>query len=132
MASPPVQKWRAAHPDIAITDDALETMAPFASLHANDFAVYMESKGYGAEAVEFVRGIAREMVWTYDNWQKAQRDGDPVKLLTDLLNAASFGKEYEFTAKFIRDYAAANNIQLTPVKDRAAWEAIIPPARDTP
>lgn len=132
MPSDQVRKWRDAHPGISITDAALETMAPFPSLHANDFAVYCESKGVDPAALEFVRGISREMVWTYDNWKKAQRDGDPAALLTDLLEAAWGGKEYEFTARFIRDYAAANNIQLAPTKERAAWEAIIPPARETP
>lgn len=132
MSSPQAQKWREAHPGISVTDDALETMAPFASLHANDFAVYCESKGIDATALEFIKGISREMVWAYDNWQKAQRDGDAAALLADMLNATSFGAEYEFTGRFIRDYAKANNIALAPTKERPAWEAIIPAGRDTP
>lgn len=132
MASSAAKKWREAHPGIEIVDEALETMAPFASLHANDFAVYMEGKGHGAEVVEFVKSTARELVWTYDNWQKAQRDGNPAALLTDMLNVVAIGPEHEMTRRFIRDYAAANNINLAPVRERAGWESIIPPARETP
>ncbi len=79
-----------------------------------------------------MRSIAREMAWTYGNWQKAQRDGNPARLLDDMMNNADRAPEYTFVRKFIADYAAANNIQLTPTKEVAGWEAILPPARLVP
>lgn len=123
-----VGKFRAAHPGIEVIDAAIATMAPFPSLHANDFIVYIESKGVPPEVVEFVRGIAREMAWTYDNWQKAQRDGNPTRLIEDMIRNAD-GAEYAFTERFLRDYAKANNITLSSTRsDRPAWETLISPA----
>lgn len=109
-----IQKWKEAHPEIAIESDALATMAPFPSLYASDFVAYLSSKGEAPNVIEFVRDIGRELVWAYDNWTKAQRDADAEKLLTDILRCAD-GPGYEFTAKFIRDYAKANNIRLGPL-----------------
>lgn len=107
-----VAKWRVAHPDIVIHDAALETMAPFPSLFATDFVAYLDSKGeHGKEVITFVRDLGRELVWVYGMLVKAQHDGDPGKFLDAILATAS-GPGYEFTRKFLRDYAGANNVAL--------------------
>lgn len=107
-----IQKWKEAHPSIAINDDALRTVQPFPSLYANDFIALLQSRGDDPKVVEFVRDISRETAWAYGNWEKAQRDGDASKLLADILNAARGGSEYDFVGRFLRDYAKANNIEL--------------------
>lgn len=118
-----VKKWRLAHMGIGITDEALETMAPFPSLFANDLAVYLEAKGQDQDVVQLVRDLNRELIWAYSNWEKAQRDGDAERLLMDILNSAQGGGEYGFTVKFLQDYARANNIKVGAVVDKAkpAW-----------
>lgn len=108
----PIQKWQEAHPGIAISDEALAVMAPFPSLYANDFITFVEGRGDDPRIVDFVRGIHREMVWAYGNWDKAQRDGDAARLLADLINGAKGGPEYEFVGRFLNDYAKANNISV--------------------
>lgn len=112
-----VAQWHAAHPEIRITEAALLTMAPFASLHANDFLVYAERKGLDKDTVDFFRALHRELVWAYDLLAQAQRDADASRLLKDILTAASpaGGPDhafYEAISKFLRDYAKANNIAI--------------------
>ncbi len=123
-----IKRWREAHQEIAITDAALTTAGPFPSLFASDFAVYVASRlgdaEDGAQIARFLKDFLREMTWVYDNWTKAQRDSDHGRLLLDLLNNAT-GPEYTFTAKFLRDYAAANNIAISDEKYRATWEELI-------
>lgn len=123
-----VAKWRVAHPDIEVLELALETMAPFPSLFANDFVAYLQSKGeHGNEVVTFVRDLSRELVWVYGMLVKAQHDGNPGKLLENMLENAR-GPGYEFTAKFLRDYAKANNIALpSDVAEGPSWQNIVPP-----
>ena len=118
MSVAEISRWREAHHHIEITDEALSSMAPFPSLFANEMVAYLQGKAASTEIVEFVRDLSREIVWVYCNWQKAQRDADPAKLLTDLLNNARNGAEYDFTTRFLRDYARANNIAL-PNQDTA-------------
>lgn len=115
-----VKKWREAYNNIEIADDALSTMAPFPSLFSNDFIVYLQSKGNPDNVVEFVRDMHREMVWVYGNWAKVQRDSDVRRLLGDMINGAD-GPDYEFTKKFILDYAKANNIALTLPTAEPSW-----------
>lgn len=121
----PVRQWREAHPDIDVSDEGIKPMAPFPSLFANDFAAYLSSKGMGEEIISFVREISREIAWAYGMWAKAQRDGDPAKLLLDLLNNSRHGAEYAFTHRFLRDYAKANNIRLMDDKDAPAWQTLL-------
>lgn len=118
-----IKKWRAAHAGIEVSDEALATVEPFPSLFANDLAVYLEAKGQAPEVVQLVRDLNRELIWAYANWEKAQRDGNAEKLLIDILNSARGGSEYGFTIKFLRDYAAANNIKVGPSsdKEKPAW-----------
>jgi hypothetical protein len=119
-----IKKWKAAHPGIEVTDEALATVSPFPSLFAGDLAVYLEAKGQAEEVVQLVRDLNREIIWAYGNWEKAQRDGNAEKLLVDILNSAKAGgAEYGFVVKFLRDYAAANNIKVGPMVDKAkpAW-----------
>lgn len=117
-----IQKWKEAHPNITIGDGPLATMSPFPSLYANDFITLLQSRGDDPKIVEFVRDIHREMVWVYDNWTKAQRDGAAAKLLADLINAAKGGPEYDFVGRFLRDYAQANNIRLeVSAADDPSW-----------
>jgi len=108
MTPDQIKKWRAAHPEITMSDEGLAGMADCASLYANDFVTALESKGN--EATPFLRSICRELVWAYGNWQKAQRDGKPELLLADLLNNAHGGAQYDFVRKFLADYMKANNI----------------------
>lgn len=115
-----VKQWKAAHPDIEITEEALNSVAPFPSLFANDLAVYLESKGQNEDVVQFVRDLNREIVWVYGNWTKAQRDQDAQRLLLDLYNTVRQGAEYELTRKFLTDYAKANNIKLLTTADQGA------------
>ena len=123
-----VRKWKEAHPDLEIENDALKTMSPFPSLFANDFIAYMQSKGdHGDEVISFVRDLSRELVWAYSMWSKMQRDADQSLLISDLINNASHGAEYQFTAKFLRDYARANNIQLpSEIANDKPWQNIAP------
>src|SRR3990167_3040826 len=122
-----VAQWRGAHPEIEIKEEALLTMAPFASLYANDFLVYAEKKDLPPEAVQFLQDIARELVWAYDNWQKAQRDADQGRLFKDILNNARQGGGddsplYAQVSKFLKDYANANNIAID-ARELTSWEA---------
>jgi hypothetical protein len=125
------QKWKEAHSGIEVGDDSLAVMAPFPSLYANAFITLLESRGDDPQIVEFIRGIHREMVWAYDNWAKVQRDSNPALLLLDLLNNASGGPPYDFVAKFISDYAKANNISLRVGNGlEPAWFAVMKKAED--
>lgn len=108
MNADQIKKWRVAHPDLTASDEALAGMPDCASLYANDFIAALEARGN--DAVPFLRALLREIVWTYGNWQKAQRDGKPELFAADILNAARGGPDYEFTRKFIADYMRANNI----------------------
>lgn len=111
-------KWRKAHqhPDghyIDVPEAGLATVAPFPSLYASDFAVFLESSGAAAQIVDFVRSISREMDWVYGGWAKAQHDGQPAKLLEAMLNDCSGGDAYyEPIKKFLTDYAKAHGISL--------------------
>ena len=121
-----VALWRATHPTLQITEAALLTMAPFASLYASDFLVYAERKGINKEAVDFFRSMHRELVWVYGLWQQAQRDADTGELFRDILTAAKpgggeDGQFYTMIHKFLRDYALANNIALDD-REEASWE----------
>lgn len=118
-----IRKWRDAHREIEIADDALATASPFPSLFASDAIVYLQSKGMPEDALQLVRDLYREIVWTYDNWSKTQRDSGAAALLSDIINSASGGKEYEFVSKFLRDYARANNISIVSRQDAQvpAW-----------
>ena len=122
-----VALWRATHPTLQITEAALLTMAPFASLYASDFLVYAERKGLEKETVDFFRAMHRELVWVYGNWQQVQRDSDPSALFKDILTAArSAGGDdsqfYTVIHKFLKDYGQANNIALDP-REIESWEA---------
>jgi hypothetical protein len=123
-----VKKWKFAHPDFEVDDEALRTMSPFPSLFANDFIAYMQSKGqHGEEVVTFVRDLHRELVWAYSMWAKAQQNADLSGLIADLINNSSHGAEYQFTAKFLRDYARANNIKLpSDLANDKPWQNIAP------
>lgn len=107
-----LKKWREAHKEIEIGDEPLVTMAPFPSLFSNDFLVYLQSKGVDENVATFVRDMHREMVWVYDNWAKAQRDGNASKLLVDIINCTG-GPGYENVRKFLTDYGKANNISVS-------------------
>jgi len=111
-----IRAWNDAHQNLEVPDTALATMAPFASLYAVDFITYLESKAVDPAAADFLRSLLRELVWAYDNWAKAQHEGDPRRLLEDMLNSASGPGEteghYGPIKKFITDYAAANGIVL--------------------
>jgi len=124
MADPhEIAKWRRAHPIISVPDEGLATMAPFPSLYASDFAVYLEARGLPAEMVRFVVDLNRETIWVYDNWAKAQRDGDPKRMIEDMLNnvgaVSGGGGDYSLTKKFLTDYAKANGIVLSSDVDKA-------------
>lgn len=115
MADPQeIAKWRRAHQGISVPDEGLRTVAPFPSLYAGDFAVFLEASGGAPQTVSFVVGLNREVAWVYDNWAKAQHDGNPQHLIEDMLNAATSSGEadYSLVRKFLRDYAKANGIVL--------------------
>lgn len=115
MTPAQIKKWRAAYPEIEVNENALANWTDCASLYGNDYVVYLEQKGN--EAAPFIRSMLNELVWTYGNWQKAQRDGNPGKLLGDAFNAAQGGpSEYDLVRRFLLDYARANNIALAKVK----------------
>ena len=117
-------KWRQAHQNplgqnIDVPEAALATVAPFPSLYASDFCVFLEASRVSPQVVDFVRSISREIAWVYNNWAKAQRDGDPSRLIGDMLNnatsvsgAGGIQVDYSQVRKFLLDYAAANGISL--------------------
>lgn len=115
-----VQKWHLAYQNIEVPDAALEAMAPFPSLYAIDFATFLEARGGDAEIISFVRAITREMAWAYDGWAKAQRDGDPAKLLASMISQAN-GAGYEFTRKFLTDYARNNGLPTPDDRADPPW-----------
>ena len=119
-----VQKWREAHPDIQIPEEALKVAGPWPSLFANDFVVMLESRGTMPEIAQFVKDMAREMAWTYGAWDKALHDSDPGKLMIDLMNNAKM-PDYAFTLKFLSDYAKANNIPIGKQSGYASWENLL-------
>lgn len=115
MADPQeIAKWRRAHQGISVPDEGLRTVAPFPSLYAGDFAVFLEASGSAPQTVSFVVGLNREVAWVYDNWAKAQHDGNPQALVESMLTAATSSGEadYSLVRKFLRDYAKANGIVL--------------------
>jgi hypothetical protein len=127
-----VAKWREAHPDIAIEDAPLHTMAPFPSLAIVDFIVYQESRGADADVISFLKDVAREISWVYDNWTKEQRDRDGVKLMDDLVRNIPKGEPFsDFLFRFIRDYRDGNNLNWKQPADQHAWEDAMrrPPPR---
>lgn len=120
-----IEKWRAAYTQIYVPDAGLQTMAPFPSLYAGDFITYLEGKGIDPSVASFVRGITREMQWAYDGWAKAQRDGDPAKLIASMIGQASGGPEYEFTRRFLLDYAKANGIATPDINAEPPWKTAV-------
>lgn len=115
-----IAKWREAHQNpkgqnIYVPEEGLATVAPFPSLYASDFLVYLEAKGTDPQVVSFVRELSREMEWTYGGWAKAQNDGDPGKLLDSMLNEATSvaDADYTFVRRFLTDYAKAHGIRLS-------------------
>lgn len=123
-----VVKWRDAHRNIEIHNEALATMAPFASLYAGDFVTFLEAKGADQTVTSFLRSIAAELAWTYDNWAKAQHAGDAQKLLNDMINNCSGGNAstYAPIRKFIIDYAGANGIALRDDVKPPQWMDALP------
>lgn len=102
------KKWRAAQPNIEISDEGLSPFkGRFASLEVNDFLNYLESRGTDEDVRDFVKVLGRELAWAYDNWAKALRDNNPGKLLGDMLNGAF---ENEAAKRYLADYARANNL----------------------
>lgn len=132
-----IKQWRLAHSEIDVPDAGLQTMAPFPSLYASDFLVYLESQNTAPEVARFVRDIAREMEWVYGCWQKAQHDGDPKRFMASLLNGVNGGGEanayYEPIRKYLVDYASANGINTTTDQGSSPWlealgKPVIPPS----
>lgn len=122
-----IKRFRKAYPEIEIDDASLTVMAPFPSLHANDFIVYCERKGVAEPVLRFFKDMNTEMVRVYGNWQKAQRDGNAGKLMRDILYAAKMGPgepspEYAMISKFLMDYAKANNLHIDETEVNS-WEA---------
>jgi hypothetical protein len=117
-----IRKFREAHPDLFVTEAGLNTMAPFASLYANDFIASLDGKGEKPEVVSFVRSIVRELVWAYDGWQKAQRDGDSASLLADMINGCTGDSSYYGPIqRYLQDYAKANAIPLPGDSSVPEW-----------
>ena len=124
-------RWRRAHAGISVPEVGLGTMAPFPSLYAQDFTVYLESRGSPPEVVRFLSDMRREIAWVYDNWQKAQTDGNPKAFIEAMLNdaaptgAAAGGgpaPDYSGVRKFLRDYAASHGIVLgSEEAERPSW-----------
>lgn len=124
-----IAKWHLAHQGIFALDESLVAVAPFPSLYASDFAVYLEAKGGDQQVVSFIVDVKREIAWAYDNWAKAQRDADPGKLIEDMLNNCAADQHYAPIRRFLTDYAKANGIGLrSDVAAKPSWmEAIEPP-----
>jgi hypothetical protein len=112
-----VRNWRKAWPTLQCNDAVLEQAGPFPSLAVMDYIHYLESKGVDAETRRFVKDLAREVFWVYDNWVKAQRDANANELLDNVV--ASFGPtipEYSAFCRMIQDYRASHNL-LPPGED---------------
>lgn len=107
-----INRWREAHPNLQISDEALAALDGFPSLAANDYAFFLEAAGH-KDAAEFVRKLREELVWAYDNWTKARRESHPELVIESLLNDATT-PEYGFTRRFIQDYAKSHNIRFVP------------------
>lgn len=121
-----IAKWHEAHPDLHVPDIGLETMAPFASLHAIDFITYIETQLQGSPIPQYCRALLRELVWAYDGWTKAQHDADPGRLIDDMINNCNAGGAeaapfYAPVRKFLADYAGANGIKLRTDAQPASW-----------
>jgi hypothetical protein len=118
-----IEKWREAHPGVIFPDNALQTMLPFPSLAINDYIHFVESRGDGADVVSFLKGVARELTWLYDNWAKEQFNKDGIKLMDDLVRNVPRGEAYsDQFFRFIRDYRDAHNLNWADPKDQSAWE----------
>lgn len=124
-----IAKWREAHPGIYVPEIGLMTVAPFPSLYAGDFAVYLEAKAANPEVVRFVQDMSREIAWVYGSWQQAQRDAAAHLLVADMLNSATTVAgpgvdtvDYSQVRRFLTDYATAHGIQLaTDAAAKPAW-----------
>lgn len=134
-----VADWRKAHPNLEIPEAALVTVGPFPSLRANDFVAYLQGRDRDGDETlaAYVRDLGRETAWAYDGWKKAQRDGDPAALVLDMINNASAvgeaATQYDFVRRFLRDYAAANGINLGSSKGAETdpiWLDILPEGTD--
>lgn len=131
-----VAMWRKAHQNIEVPEAALVTAGPFPSLYANDFCVYLQSRGAEEQIATYVRDLGREIAWVYGNWQQASRNADRGALLADMMvNASAVGEaahQYDFVRRFIQDYAAANGIRLPNLGSEPStpWMDILPPGTD--
>ena len=99
-----LRAWRRAHPELYVSDDALAAFEDFPSLRAND--VVPAAGDFG----KFIKDLRGECEWAYHLAQKAQSQSRASELVTSMLNEVQNSDPQ--IAKFLRDYAKANNIQV--------------------
>lgn len=119
-----VAAWIEAHPQLKIPEDVLATCGPWPSLEATDFLVWArEREEFPDIALKMVADLLQEVNWAYAGWTKAASTDAPA-LLRDLMANASGADEYNFTRRFLQDYAKAHGMSAEPPK-----EEVIPPWR---
>lgn len=99
-----LREWRRAHPELYVSDDALSAFEDFPSLRANDTAPA------AGEFSQFIKDLYAETQWAYHLAQKAQSQSNASDLLGSMLNEVRTTDPQ--VARFIMDYAKANNIQV--------------------
>jgi hypothetical protein len=103
------QKWREAHPQLSMPEEALETIGSFPSLRLMDFIQAQEALGEDQKLIGFLKDLHREINWVYGNWQKVAQQADPNRLMGALMKEAESPGWGEIR-KFLTDYAKANNV----------------------
>lgn len=120
-----IAAWQAAHAHLKkkISEDALATCGPWPSLEVSDFLVWArEHENIPSVVVQMVEQLRDELVWVYDMWAKAVVN-DAQFLMTDLMVNATGADEYNFTRRFLQDYAKNHAIFYEEPKEE------IPPWR---
>lgn len=127
-----VAAWQKAHPHLKIPEDVLATCGPWPSLEVSDFLVWArEQEDIPKIVIQIVEQLASECAWAYDMWAKIAAT-DAQKLMIDLLRSTDQSPEYNFTQRFLQDFAKAHGMytdvaqQETPPPWRQAAETGAP------
>lgn len=111
MNAKQIAAWKTAHPTLHIPEDILASCGPWPSLEANDFMAYAKGNDrYPQELVKFVGELRDELVFCYDMWTKCVAQSNAEHLLKDLLYNTAGNEAYNFTRKFLLDYAHAHGL----------------------
>src|SRR5262245_16539466 len=118
MSAKKVAEWQKTYPRFKIPEDILATCGPWPSLEVNDFLVYAKGREYPPEVVRLVEELRDEIVWAYGMWAQSVVT-DPGFLLTDMMVNCVGSDQYNFTRKFIQDYAKSHGYAVEQKPDEA-------------